>query len=207
MPANFTTAANKTAPTPTTPAAAWRRTRSRARKNTCILNNQRIRHRAARTSSSVSTPAPPSRSAKTTLSRSNTPAARNTSRRPQSDPERGGERRQRHPAFDQQVVSGRQRRRAGRGRPDQPAADVTWSVADLGLAAPRTCRSTSAWLSGRRPQVGQLGLQGWPGDRPVSTAKNLLRPAIVTGQGLLNAGLKNGVLNPFGLQDAAGRNT
>jgi iron complex outermembrane receptor protein len=105
-----------------------------------------------------------------------------------------------HPAVDQQMVSGRQRRRAGHAGPDRPAA-----VRDLERGRPRPgrhqghARPTSACVQRRRPHR-QLGLQGRPGRTAVSSARTTTSPAMSPAR--LLTGLKNGSLNPFGLQDA-----
>ncbi|RJG20889.1 TonB-dependent receptor plug domain-containing protein, partial [Massilia cavernae] len=79
---------------------------------------------------------------------------------------------------------------------------VTWSVADLGLAATKDTQ-----VNQRLSVVGEGRIGNWDYKagltHGVSTRENEYQDGYVTGAGL-NAGLLNGSLNPFGLQDAAG---
>jgi iron complex outermembrane receptor protein len=79
---------------------------------------------------------------------------------------------------------------------------VTWSVADLGLAATKDVQVNQRLAASDEGRIGnwdyKAGLV-----YGVSTRKNYYKEGYVTGAGL-NAGLANGSLNPFGLQDAAG---
>jgi iron complex outermembrane receptor protein len=79
---------------------------------------------------------------------------------------------------------------------------VTWSVADLGLAATRDVQVNQRLAVNDEGRIGnwdyRAGLV-----YGLSTRKNYYKEGYVTGAGL-NAGLMNGALNPFGLQDAAG---
>jgi iron complex outermembrane receptor protein len=79
---------------------------------------------------------------------------------------------------------------------------VTWSVADLGLAATKDVQ-----VNQRLAVVDEGRFGNWDYRaglvHGVSTRKNYYKDGYVTGAGL-NAGLLNGSLNPFGLQDAAG---
>ncbi|MDB5748856.1 MAG: TonB-dependent receptor [Massilia sp.] len=79
---------------------------------------------------------------------------------------------------------------------------VTWSVADLGLAATKDVQVNQRLAVSDEGRVGnwdyKVGLV-----HGVSTRKNYYKEGYVTGAGL-NAGLMNGSLNPFGLQDQAG---
>lgn len=79
---------------------------------------------------------------------------------------------------------------------------VTWSVADLGLAATKDVQINQRLAVSDEGRLGnwdyRAGLV-----YGVSTRKNYYKEGYVSGAGL-NAGLANGSLNPFGLQDAAG---
>jgi iron complex outermembrane receptor protein len=79
---------------------------------------------------------------------------------------------------------------------------VTWSVADLGLAATKDVQVNQRFAASDEGRIGnwdyKAGLV-----YGVSTRKNYYKDGYVTGAGL-NAGIANGSLNPFGLQDAAG---
>jgi iron complex outermembrane receptor protein len=80
--------------------------------------------------------------------------------------------------------------------------NVTWSVADLGLGTQRDQQKNLRFALSDENRVGE-----WDTRLGVVFGKsqryNYYESGFVTGQGL-NDGLKNGVLNPFGLQDAAG---
>jgi iron complex outermembrane receptor protein len=79
---------------------------------------------------------------------------------------------------------------------------VTWSVADLGLAATKDVQVNQRLAASDEGRIGnwdyKAGLV-----YGVSTRKNYYQDGYVTGAGL-NAGIADGSLNPFGLQDAAG---
>jgi iron complex outermembrane receptor protein len=79
---------------------------------------------------------------------------------------------------------------------------VTWSVADLGLATTKDVQTN------QRLAISDEGtIKGWDYKAGVvygvSQRDNFYASGYVTGAGLLT-GLSNGSLNPFGLQDAAG---
>jgi len=80
---------------------------------------------------------------------------------------------------------------------------VTWSVADLGLATTKDVQLN------QRVAISDEGvIGGWDYKAGlvvgISNRDNYYYKGYVTGQGLLD-GLKNGKLNPFGLQDADGK--
>ena len=80
---------------------------------------------------------------------------------------------------------------------------VTWSVADLGLATTKDMQVNQRFVVSDEGHAGEwdykFGLN--LGD---SQRKNYYESGYVSGQGLLD-GLTNGILNPFGLQNAAGQ--
>jgi iron complex outermembrane receptor protein len=80
---------------------------------------------------------------------------------------------------------------------------LTWAVADLGLATTKDVQ-----LNQRLAISGEGVVAGWDYKAGlvvgVSERDNYYDSGYVTGQGLLD-GLKNGKLNPFGLQDADGK--
>jgi iron complex outermembrane receptor protein len=80
---------------------------------------------------------------------------------------------------------------------------VTWAVADLGLATTKDVQ-----LNQRVSVVDEGIIGGWDYKAGlvvgISNRDNYYESGYAKGQGLID-GLKSGVLNPFGLQDAAGR--
>ncbi|RFP22904.1 TonB-dependent receptor [Duganella sp. BJB488] len=80
---------------------------------------------------------------------------------------------------------------------------VTWAVADLGLATTKDVQ-----LNQRLSVMDEGTLSGWDYKAGlvvgISQRDNYYQSGYARGQGLLD-GLKSGVLNPFGLQDAAGQ--
>ena len=80
---------------------------------------------------------------------------------------------------------------------------VTWSVADLGLATTKDVQVNQRFSVSDEGHAGSWDYKaGFIYGR--SQRDNYFESGYVTGQGLLN-GLSSGVLNPFGLQDAAGK--
>jgi iron complex outermembrane receptor protein len=98
------------------------------------------------------------------------------------------------------MVSGRQRRRAGRAGLNGEALTVTWSVADLGAATTKDVQ-TNQRLSPTPKAASASGTTrpAWSYGR--SQPRRLLRVRLRQRPGTAD-GLKNGQLNPFGLQDA-----
>jgi len=80
---------------------------------------------------------------------------------------------------------------------------LTWAVADLGLATTKDVQ-----LNQRLSVMDEGTLAGWDYKAGlvvgISQRDNYYQSGYARGQGLLD-GLKSGVLNPFGLQDAAGQ--
>ncbi len=80
---------------------------------------------------------------------------------------------------------------------------VTWSVADLGLAATKDIQVNQRLALDDQGRLGE-----WDYKLGVvygsSVRENFYHNGYMNGPGLL-AGIKNGALNPFGLQDQAGR--
>jgi iron complex outermembrane receptor protein len=80
---------------------------------------------------------------------------------------------------------------------------VTWMVADLGVAVQRDKQINQRVAISDENRFGEWDVRtGFVAG--ISERKNYYKNGFVTGQGLLD-GLKQGVLNPFGLQDQAGK--
>ena len=176
-PANFTTATNRTAANPYFNSGCMGPYSIIGAKNTCILNNQEY-GMALYGNEQVTFYARGTRQ----LSEVHT-VTLDYMRGQEHDPERGRERGCRQPAVDQQMVSGRQRRRACRGWPHRPTA-----VGDLERGRPRAGHQQGypaqpALLGHRRRPHRLLGLQGWPGGRH-QRPQHLLRFRVCDGRRL-----------------------
>jgi iron complex outermembrane receptor protein len=203
MPANFTTAANKTAQNPYAGTCATPYSQIGA-KNTCILNNNEygtalhqnqqlgFYARATKQISEEHT-----FSIEYTRGQSFILAARNPTNAVAVNGVNAI-----LPSSSKWYPGGSGGVPAVAGLNNQPLT-VTWSVADLGIAAQKDKQVNQRLAF---VDEGKWGNWDYRAGMVIglSDRENYYDRGFVTGQGLLD-GLKNGVLNPFGLQDAAGR--